>query len=161
MKVECSTPSTSSLNAFFIKAAELMKAYILRALTKLGEESVARVRDRSQDVSWIDHTGNLRSSIGYAVYDYGVKYMQSAFNTVRNGSEGRSEGMRLVNDLAKEYSNVYALVVLAGMDYASYVEAIKNKDVLESTRLWALSVVDERLNRAKEEAIKVINSWSI
>ena len=66
----------------------------------------------------------------------------------------------MVQELAQEYSNVFALVVVAAMDYADIVEAIESKDVLESTRIWAASVVEERINRAKDEAIKVINSWN-
>ena len=160
MGITCKT-STKDIDEFLMKAARLVKNYMLKALTKLGEESVAKVRDRGPGESWVDHTGNLRSSVGYSVYDYGVKYMQSSFATVLSGSEGRSEGMRMVQELAKEYSNVFALVVVAAMDYADRVESLDNKDVLESTRIWAQGVVEERLNRAKEEAIKVINSWTI
>lgn len=160
MPIKCTTP-INQVDEFLYKAAQLVKEYMLRALTKLGEECVVRIRDRGAVESWIDHTGNLRSSVGYSVYDYGVKFMQSSFSTVLNGSKGRSEGMRMVQELAQEYSNVFALVVVAAMDYADYVEAIESKDVLESTRIWAQSVVEQRLNRAKEEAIKVINSWKL
>lgn len=158
--IQCETPE-KAIEDFMIRSVKTIMEFMLNALAKLGEESVVRIRDRGASESWIDHTGNLRSSIGYSVYDYGVKYMQSSFSTVLNGTLGRSEGMRMVQELAQEYSNVFALVVLAAMDYADRVEAIESKDVLESTRLWAMSVVEERLNRAKEEAIKVINSWSI
>ena len=160
MGIKCQT-SARDIDEFLKKAARLIKDYMLRALTKLGEESIVRIRDRSAQESWIDHTGNLRSSVGYSVYDYGVKYMQSSFATVLEGGKGRSEGMRMVNELAQEYSNVFALVVVAAMDYAAYVEAVNGKDVLESTRIWAQSVVEQRLNRAKDEAIKVINTWKL
>ena len=160
MGIRCQA-SQKDIDAFLEKAARLIKDYMLRALTKLGEESVAKARNRGPVESWIDHTGNLRSSVGYSVYDYGVKYMTSSFDTVLGGSKGRSEGMRMVSELAQEYSNVFALVVVAAMDYAAYVEAVNGKDVLESTRIWAQSVVEQRLNRAKDEAIKVINTWKL
>jgi len=160
MGIRCQT-SSKDIDEFLRRAARLIRDYMLRAMTKLGEESIARVRDRGPVESWTDHTGNLRSSVGYSVYDHGVKYMQSSFSTVLSGSKGRSEGMRMVSELAQEYSNVFALVVVAAMDYAGYVEAVNGKDVLESTRIWAQSVVEERLNRAKEEAVKVINSWKL
>lgn len=160
MGIKCQI-SVKDIDEFLKKAARLIKDYMLRALMKLGEESIVRIRDRSAQESWIDHTGNLRSSVGYSVYDYGVKYMQSSFATVLDGGKGRSEGMRMVNELAQEYSNVFALVVVAAMDYAAYVEAVNGKDVLESTRIWAQSVVEQRLNRAKDEAIKVINTWRL
>lgn len=160
MGITCKTPQ-SAIDAFLQRAAQTIKEYILKSLTKLGEECVVRIRDRGPRESWIDHTGNLRSSIGYSVYDYGVKYMESAFNTVLNGTQGQAEGRRMVRELAKEYSNTYALVVLAAMDYADIVEAIEGKDVLESTRIWAMEEVNRRLERAKEEALRVINSWKI
>ncbi len=160
MGVVCKT-SEKEIDEFLKRAAQLIKTYMLRAMTKLGEECVVRIRNRGASESWIDHTGNLRSSIGYSVYDYGVKYMQSSFTTVMGGSTGSSKGMQMVQELAQEYSNVFALVVVAAMDYAASVEAIESKDVLESTRIWALSVVNEKLNRAKDEAIKVINTWKL
>lgn len=156
-----SQKTAKDIDEFLKRAVNIVHTYMLRALTKLGEECVARIRNRGAMESWIDHTGNLRSSVGYSVYDYGVKYMQSSFATVMDGTKGRSEGMRMVNELAQEYSNVFALVVVAAMDYADYVEAVNGKDVLESTRIWAQSVVEQRLNRAKEEAIKVINTWKL
>ena len=159
MPLKCHV-SASDIDKFLKRSAETMKEYILKALAKLGEECIVKIRNRGPSESWIDHTGNLRSSIGYSVYDYGVKYMQSSFTPVLNGSKGKSEGERMVQELAQEYSNVFALVVVAAMDYADIVEAIESKDVLESTRIWAASVVEERINRAKDEAIKVINSWN-
>lgn len=149
------------IKEFLKKSLIIIRDHMLIALQKLGEECVARVRDRSASESWIDHTGNLRSSVGYGVYEDGKKYMQSAFSTVLTGGEGSSQGARMVDELADKYSNVYALVVLAAMNYADSVEAIENKDVLESTKLWARSVVEERLNRAKEAATKEINAMEL
>ena len=123
----------------------------------MSEECIAKIRDRSGSESWYDQTGNLRSSIGYAVYNYGIKQIESAFQIVRNGNEGSSEGKKMISQLGSEYSNAYALVVVAGMNYASNVEALENKDVLASTELWAKSIVDARLKRAKKAAIEKIN----
>lgn len=63
----------------------------------------------------------------------------------------------MVADLAKEYSQVYALVVVAAMNYADFVEAKENKDVLASTELWARSVVDGKLKIAVDKAVSKIN----
>lgn len=156
--IKCET-SKHEIEAFFKQASKLLHQYMLNALTKLGEECVVRIRDRSADESWIDHTGNLRSSIGYAVYNHGLTFIQSSFPTVLNGGKGQQEGRSMIKQLANEYSNVFALVVVAAMDYADKVEAIQSKDVLESTKIWAQGEVEERLNRAIEEATKVINSW--
>lgn len=151
----------SSIDAFFKKAHQILFDNIFAAFAKLGEECVVRIRDRSFEESWSDHTANLRSSIGYAIYEYGKKKIESAFETIKTGLQGSAEGKKMVADLANEYSKVFALVVVAGMNYAEYVEAIESKDVLASTELWAKSVVDERLKRAVDDAAKKINKLKI
>ena len=156
MGIKLSTPQ-SALNAFFESAMAIIKREILIAYAKLGEECNARIRDRSAEESWIDHTGNLRSSIGYAIFDYGMKQVESAFAAIGSGSTGSQEGRQMIADLAKEYSRVYALVVVAAMNYSDFVEAIESKDVLASTELWARSVVDGKLKLAVEKAISEIN----
>lgn len=156
MGIQMATP-LSEVDRILYKSLEILKDEITKCLVKLGEECIAKIRDRSKEESWIDRTGNLRSSIGYAVYDYGIKQIESAFQIVRNGNEGSSEGKKMISQLGSEYSNAYALVVVAGMNYASYVEALENKDVLASTELWAKSIVDARLKRAKKAAIEKIN----
>lgn len=156
MGIRMTTP-LSEVDEILYKSFEILKNKISNSLVKLGEECIAKIRDRSKEESWIDHTGNLRSSIGYAVYNYGIKQIESAFQIVRNGNEGSSEGKKMISQLGSEYSNAYALVVVAGMNYASYVEALENKDVLASTELWAKSIVDSRLKRAKKAAVEKIN----
>lgn len=153
--------SFSDIDSFFKEAFKIIKSEIFLALSKLGEECVRKVRDRDQSESWIDRTANLRSSIGYAVYDYGVKQIESAFNIVKGGSAGSAEGKKMVAELAREYANCYALVVVAAMNYADKVEAIESKDVLASTELWAKSECNARLEKAKEVAIKKINAIAI
>ena len=136
------TPA-SEVDKILYKAFEILKNEIRNCLAKLGEECIAKIRDRS--------------SIGYAVYDHGVKQLQSAFRTVLQGGDGSSEGQKMISQLASEYSNAYALVVVAGMNYASHVEALENKDVLASTEIWAKGVINARLERAKKEAIRKID----
>ena len=66
-----------------------------------------------------------------------------------------------VKHLAKEYSRVYALVVVAGMEYAGEVEALESKDVLASTKIWATSIVEQRVKTAIDSAANEINKWKI
>lgn len=155
------TTSASALDAFLQRAARKIQENVLKALSKLGDESVVRIRKRSAKESWIDHTGNLRSSIGFAVYEQGSKYMESAFSQVLSGTDGSVKGKKMINDLAKEYSRVYALVVVAGMEYAGEVEALESKDVLASTKIWATSIVEQRVKTAIDSAVNEINKWKI
>ena len=147
----------SAVDKILHMAFEILKNEIRNCLAKLGEECIAKIRDRSGSESWYDHTGNLRSSIGYAVYDHGVKQLQSVFRTVLQGGDGSAEGQKMISQLASEYSNVYALVVIAAMNYADHVESLENKDVLASTELWAKGVINARLERAKKSAIDKID----
>lgn len=135
---------------------ETLQEQIIIQLQYLGQECVSRIRGRGQSESWIDRTGNLRSSIGSAVYENGKKKLSTAFESIFGGQEGSEAGKRMIDALAKEYSQTYAMVVVAGMDYASYVENMNGKDVLASTRLWAESVIGERIEDALHNAEEII-----
>lgn len=140
--------------AVLAEAQETVGRNILAALAKLGEECVARIRDRSPEQSWIDHTGNLRSSIGYAVIANGRKEAEGAMRRYGSGTEGTEAGRRMLESLTAQYAKTYALVVAAGMDYASYVEGVAGKDVLASAELWARRTVKERLENAVQASIR-------
>ena len=149
---------SSRIDEFFVQCAKILREEIMRSLTYLGEQCVTKVRDRDPSESWIDHTTNLRSSIGYSVYEQGRTAIQSAFSgTV----EGMTAAQQMLSELASQYAETYALVVVAGMDYASMVEARDNKDVLASTEIWARGEVQRYLDNAVDRAIKRINNISI
>lgn len=155
------TTSNAKLSSFLERAAKYIQEAILKALSKLGDECVVRIRNRSARESWIDHTGNLRSSIGFGVYDRGEKFMESTMSTVLQGSEGSAKGKQMIDTLAEEYAKTFALVVVAAMEYASEVEALESKDVLSSTYIWARGVVEQRINNAVQYATNEINKWEI
>lgn len=146
------TPSLRGIESFFVEVITILNEEIQRTLAYTCEEAVERIRDRSGAESWNDDTGNLRSSIGYAIYEYGRMKIESQFPIVKEGVEGAAKGKEYINDLAGLYSKAYAAVVVAGMDYAEHVENMENKDVLASTHAWAKGVIDERLQRAVERA---------
>ena len=151
----------SSVNVYFEQSAKILHEALHTCFLKLGEEAKVKIRDRSAKESWIDQTGNLRSSIGYAIYNHGFADVISAFEIVRNGSDGASAGRDYIEQLAHEYANSYALVIIAGMNYASFVEAKDSKDVLASTELWVRGVFKERMERAVNAAIERINSLKL
>mgnify|MGYP007056201820 CR=1 FL=1 len=154
-------PNTTELKTFFEDVINHINEAIMDELATIGEECDTRIRQRGWDESWIDRTGNLRSSIGYGVYDHGKLAIWSLFDQVRQGSLGSTEGNQMVQALAKEYSDVVALVVVAAMDYADKVEALENKDVLESTRIWAMQSVEDRLKQRLDDALEEINKWQL
>lgn len=154
MPIKCD--SFKAFNKLMAEIPNILQQEIYRALSYLGEQCIKRIRDRNGEDSWFDQTGNLRSSIGYAVYGKGRKIIESTFEVVKQGSQGASEGKRVIDELASKYAEVYALVVVAGMEYADAVEARDNKDVLASTELWAKAKVQEYLDKAKDRAVNRI-----
>lgn len=144
--------SNKKLDQLLQEIPNILSQEIIRSFSYLGEECIRKVRDRSGDDSWYDQTGNLRSSIGYAVIEDGRKIIESAFRTVKNGTQGANEGKKMIDELASQYAKTYALVVVAGMDYAEYVEAMKGKDVLASTEIWAKLEINKYLEKSLERA---------
>ena len=112
-----------------LKAEEM----IIQALCRIGEECVVKAKDRSMEESWIDHTGNLRSSIGYVVAINGEPITYAGFS---GANEGSMTGKDLATDLLRIYNQGYTLIVVAGMKYAAHVEALDNKDVLAPAELY-------------------------
>lgn len=155
MSIRLVTPK-KAIDELFEKAAKILFDCIWNSLNHLGLNCVIRIRDRSGEESWFDQSGNLRSSTGYAIYSYGRKLIGSAFDSVLGGTEGSQKGRQMVDQLASKYSDTYALVVLAAMEYAEYVEAMKSKDVLASTEIWAKNEVEKYLREAFEKAEKEI-----
>lgn len=154
MAIKCD--SLNALECLIDDVPKILQKEILRALAYLGEQCIIKVRDRSGEDSWFDQTGNLRSSIGYAVYGHGRKVIESAFDIVKDGSQGSVEGKKMIDELASKYAETFALVVVAGMDYADMVEAMENKDVLASAELWAKREIQGYVDRAKARALRRI-----
>lgn len=142
------------VQAYLLDEAEHAKMLTLRALSYLGEKCVIEARDRSPEDSWVDQTGNLRSSVGYVISHNGKIVQYSGFQQVKNGSEGSKTGKELATELIKKYSSGYALVVVAGMNYAEYVEAMDNKVVLASAELLARKELPFMMKKLKTQIAK-------
>lgn len=115
------------LDYFVDRAGEKMFLLLQRA----GEEFVKLARESGQ---YKDHTGNLRSSIGYVIVANG-KIIARNFEKSDKGTDrttGKNEARNLTNELSRLYRKGLVLIGVAGMDYAVHVEAIKNKDVISS-----------------------------
>lgn len=148
------TTKLSEVHDMLMREAERVERLTIRALSKLGEQCVTKIRDRAGDKSWYDQTGNLRSSVGYVIAHNKNIIQYSTFNQVKQGSECVKTGKDLAKELAKRYSNNYVLIVVAGMNYAEFVEAMDNKDVLASTELWAREQVPLMLEKLKRQIAK-------
>lgn len=118
-------------------------------LTALGEELVVYARENR---TYTDQTGNLTNSIGYAVargteiVNYGGQVQQG---------EGADAALETAMKMAETLPNSYSLVVVAGMNYAAYVEA-KGYNVIVPAELKARrdfpQVMQKLVAKVKEKA---------
>ncbi len=95
---------------------------------------------------YMDWTDNLRSSIGYVIAIDGKIVQMSSFDVVKNGGKGATEGKEFALQLIKDYPQGIVLIVVAGMNYATYVSA-KGYDVLDSSELLAEKLVPQMLKK--------------
>ncbi|MDO4782990.1 MAG: hypothetical protein Q4A09_07240 [Capnocytophaga felis] len=140
---------------FGIFLDKVEKRAILR-LKKLGEECVAHARDIPYTTGFQDQTGNLRSSIGYVVFKNGIAIHEgyeavtgvNAKGETLNGAEGVKAGKTLAEMVGGKTQGI-CLVVTAGMNYASYVEA-KGRDVITSAEMLAERELPRMLEELKD-----------
>ena len=138
-----STIPIEQINKMLKDRAKKATAAIINTLKYVGEMCVAEARNNGD---YVDRSGNLRSSIGYVVLNNG-KIEEENFKKSERGSsktEGITQSKIFIKELSSRYSKGIVLIVVAGMKYASYVEAKRN--VLASARLLAEKEVPRILN---------------
>ena len=145
--------SMSEINAAIKAEVERVNTLTIRALQYLGELCIIEAKDRPQELSWFDQSGNLRSSIGYVIVHNGKIIKYSTFNQVKQGTDGIKEGKELATEIAKQYVSGYALIVVAGMNYAELVEAMDNKNVLASAELFARKELPKMMMKLKTQIV--------
>ena len=141
----------SEINAYINAEKERVNMLAIRVLSYLGEMCVIEAKNRPQESSWFDQSGNLRSSIGYVIVKDGKIVKYSEFNQVKHGSDGVKEGKDLAQELAKQFTSGYALIVVAGMNYAELVEAMESKNVLASAELFARQEMPKMMAKLKTQ----------
>lgn len=120
----------SDIRKLLDKLGERAEFVIMDLLQRTGEEFVKIAR---LEGNYIDHTGNLRSSIGYVIVKDGSIVGRNFQLSEQSGTDkqtGKREGEQLAIDLVKTFSKGYVMIGVAGMKYAVFVEAMENKDVL-------------------------------
>ena len=107
----------------------------------VGEQCIIEARNCG---TYTDQSGNLRSSIGYAVLMNGQVIQSDHVEKIKDGDEGVTEGQKYLQSRIKKASKKgVCLIVTAGMNYADYVET--KKVVLSSAELKAPILVKQLL----------------
>ena len=123
------------------KAERMMKAY-LDELDRMALKVVSAIR-KSEVSFWNDDTGNLRSSVGYLLMNDG-KEVRRNFELVNGrGKEGMEKGISFAESLSRQFHKGVALIFVAGMEYAEYVENVESRVVLEGGKLLAKELFRE------------------
>jgi len=113
---------------------------LLTALDNAGQRAVEVARASK---TYQDRTGNLSASIGYGVYHNGVEYRTGGFN----GGDGETQGREYLRQIQTQYAHSkFALIVVAGMEYAAAVER-RGYVVLDGALLRSDAIVKEELSR--------------
>lgn len=135
---------------------------VVKVLQYVGEMCVNEARTKG---NYMDRTGNLRSSTGYIIVVGGEIVDDGGFQVIQgthtsksgdvstfSGDEGAKKGREYAETLAATIEeNQIALIVVAGMEYAKYVESKENYEVLSSAELLAKNVIPGMLNRLFNE----------
>lgn len=126
---------------------------IVNTLCYVGERCIIEARTNG---NYQDQTGNLRSSIGYAVvWDGKVVQMdhvekvivRKESKVVSEGDDGVTEGEKFLQTrIKKARKKGIVLIVTAGMNYAEYVEA-RGYNVLSSAELKAEPLIRSLLTQ--------------
>jgi hypothetical protein len=115
---------------------------VLRALDSTGQRLVEIALSTKQ---YQNRTGNLSASMGYGVYHNGNEYSTGGFG----GGEGESRGREALEQVRAQYAHSkFALIVVAGMEYAAAVER-KGYVVLDGALLRSDSVLADEMSKIK------------
>jgi hypothetical protein len=119
----------AALREYLDKAKEDAIINVIKAIDSAFKAAVIHAKNIPPDIGFSDQTGNLRGSIGYVLFQDG-KEINSFFS---GAGEGVKTGKSLADRIAQSNAGegVIIGVLVAGMNYAVYVEAM-GRDVLTS-----------------------------
>ncbi len=134
------------------RQAKNIEKAILATLAKIGEE-FARDAKHAVNINkgafpkgdYTDQTANLRNSIGYIIYKDSLPAMEK----FEASGEGVAEAKRFLATIPKKPG--YVLVGVAGMNYASYLEAM-GYNVITSQSFVAIDNLTDRLKKLSKKS---------
>jgi hypothetical protein len=149
-------------------AKEAIEAAVLSRLQFIGEQFVTLARTTN---TYKDRTGNLRNSIGYIILKDGEQLFDNFQKSARiqieissginagkqkvssGGADGIQRGLEIAKQIAQEHPRGFVLVGVAGMDYATAVEA-NGYDVLTGSAQIAEQLLREAFAKLQNKISK-------
>lgn len=108
---------SEKLNRRIINALELACRAVVTKARELPSPPET-MRGTPHQPHYIDDTEVLRNSIGFVIYDKGVKVHQNF--TQKQGSE---QGLAVADEAAAKFPNQLVAIIVAGANYAAAVES--------------------------------------
>lgn len=131
----------------YAKVEDIQDA-VIEAIKAACLQTVANARRLD---TYKDLTTLLRSSIGFVIYDHGTKVADNfEARNGEKGSEGAALGKRVAEQAAASWPNSIVAVVVAGADYALYVES-KGYDVISGPCSELNAILSKYIQIAIEE----------
>lgn len=146
------------MTAIRLKNQKALSQYLLnyklrieKALTYRLEFLIAELQNHAKEAGeYEDQTSNLRGSIGGVLLKDGKPVTYRGFDYPKDeGKEGSTSGLEFINSLISNYRSGYVILIVAGMEYATYVEDIYAKNVLKKTELEMNRKFPQALNEVK------------
>jgi len=129
----------SEVDNYLEEQLERFEKLVIYNFSYIGEQCLNEGRSTN---SYLDQTGNLRSSLGYVIAKDGKIVKMSDFKQIKGGKDGAKNGAEFARQLVGNFPKGIVLIVAAGMNYAAYVSA-KGYNVLDSSELLADKLVPE------------------
>jgi hypothetical protein len=142
------------INAIFKDLEARLRPLIIEAVTEAFEMACLEVVEQAKSLdTYQDQTNQLRSSIGYQIYNQGVlvtEYFQASGKGDGSGSaEGVARGKTVAAEAARQYPDDVVGVIVAGAHYALYVES-KGYDVISGPASQLKEITSKHLRLAAE-----------
>lgn len=127
-----------AVNRAIEEYAERIRQHGIETLSDAGYRFVTLAW---QNADFMNHTYDLRSSIGYMVIEDG-EILKEQFKAQGGSKNGVATGRQVAIDNAPKEG--LSLIVVAGMFYAIYVQA-KNRDVLDGSMPPVIALLEKAL----------------
>ncbi len=142
------------IDRIFQGIEESLRPLIIEAVTEAFDMACLEVVEQAKSMdTYQDQTNQLRSSIGYQIYDKGVlvtEYFQASGKGDGSGStQGVARGKTVAAEAARQYPDDVVGVIVAGAHYALYVES-KGYDVISGPASQLKEITSKYLRLAAE-----------
>lgn len=130
-----------SLTNYIIKQGNKIEKALIYRLEYAIEELTNHAKQNNE---YGEPTGNLKASIGGVLLKDGRPITYKGFN---DSKDGGGVGLEYINSLVGSYQSGYVILIVAGMEYATYVENYHGLNVLKKSEL----LIDGKIKEIAEK----------